>query len=196
MQFTESLGLITSLFTLVGGTIIGFAAMNTIGNAIAGLILMISRPFNLGDRIYYNGQIADIIDLKLIYTILEDLNGVEIHVPNQKLLSGEITNFRKKGNIVRRNVTVTPGFDVDQNFVEEILLKAVLKIPEVLKEPRPYVWISQYLSYAVEYKVFVFIDDIQNLPLIDSQLHKVVLKTCKENGIDISTPLLLKKINE
>ncbi|MFX1307656.1 MAG: hypothetical protein ACFFDG_12660, partial [Promethearchaeota archaeon] len=45
VQFVEAIGLITSLFTLVGGTIIGFAAINTFGNAIAGIIIMTSRPF-------------------------------------------------------------------------------------------------------------------------------------------------------
>jgi MscS family membrane protein len=53
-QFAESLGLVIALFPLVGGTIICFAAMTTIGNAIAGFIVMISRPFSVGDRILYN----------------------------------------------------------------------------------------------------------------------------------------------
>ncbi|MDX1798712.1 MAG: mechanosensitive ion channel, partial [Candidatus Lokiarchaeia archaeon] len=69
VQFVEAIGLITSLFTLVGGTIIGFAAINTFGNAIAGIIIMSSRPFVVGDYIMYNNKIARVHEIKLIYTI-------------------------------------------------------------------------------------------------------------------------------
>ena len=54
-QFGISLGTISGLLTVIGGTIIGFASINTLGNTIAGLIVMTSRPFKVGDRIFFNG---------------------------------------------------------------------------------------------------------------------------------------------
>ncbi len=194
IQFAESLGFITALFTLVGGTIIGFAAMNTLGNMIAGIIIMVSRPFTVGDRILYDGKIADITEIKLIYTTLLDLDNIKISVPNQMMLSQEINDFGKK-EIIRRHVTITPGFEEDRNKVEEVLLKAVDKLHQILKDPKPYVWINSFQNYAVEYRLYVFIKDIKDLPLIESDLHKAVLDACKENNIDIRTPLLHKKIN-
>lgn len=194
MQFAESLGLITALFTLVGGTIIGFAAMNTLGNMIAGIIIMVSRPFSVGDRILYDGKITDIVEIKLIYTTMVDLDNLKISVPNQLLLSQEIIDFGKK-EIIRRHVTITPGFEEDRNKVEEVLLNAASKLHQVLKDPKPYVWINSFQNYAVEYRLYVFIKDIKDLPLIESELHKAVLDACKENNIDIRTPLLHKKIN-
>jgi small-conductance mechanosensitive channel len=92
-QFAESLGLITALLTVVGGTIIGFAAMNTLGNMIAGIIIMVSRPFSVGDRILYDNKITDITEIKLIYTTMLDLDNIKISVPNQKLLSQEIIDL-------------------------------------------------------------------------------------------------------
>lgn len=193
IQFAESLGLITALFTLAGGTIIGFAAMNTLGNMIAGLIIMVSRPFTVGDRILYDGKIADVIEIKLIYTTMIDLDSIKISVPNQKLISNEIVDLGKK-NIIRRHVTITPGFEEDRKKVEDVLLKAVEDMDQILKDPKPYVWINSFQNYAVEYRLFVFIDDIKNLPQIESDLHKAVLDACKLNNIDIRTPLLHKKV--
>ncbi|NVM16668.1 MAG: mechanosensitive ion channel [Candidatus Lokiarchaeota archaeon] len=192
-QFAESIGLITALFTLVGGTIVGFAAMNTLGNMIAGLIIMISSPFSVGDRILYDGKITDIVEIKLIYTTMVDLDNIKISVPNQVLLSQEIYDFGKK-EIVRRHVTITPGFEEDRKKVEEVLLNVPSKVKQILKDPKPYVWINSFQNYAVEYKLFVFIKDIKNLPLIESELHKAVLDACKENNIDIRTPLLHKEV--
>ena len=193
-QFGESLGLITALFTLVGGTIIGFAAMNTLGNMIAGLIIMVSRPFSVGDRILYDGKIADIVEIKLIYTTMLDLDNVRISVPNQILLSKEINDFGQK-EIIRRHVSITPGFEEDRKKIEEVLLNVPGKLDQVLKEPKPYVWINSFQNYAVEYRLYVFVKDIKNLPLIESELHKAVLDACKENNIDIRTPLLHKEVN-
>ena len=192
-QFAESLGYITAMFSLVGGTIIGFATMNTLGNAIAGLIIMISRPFSVGDRLFFDGKIVDVEDIKLVFTILFDLDGIKISVPNQKMITNDIVDFGKK-NTIRRNVTITPSFQEDRQKVERVLLEAANRVPEVLNDPKPYVWITNFQNYAVEYKLFVFINEIKNLPLIESELHKAVLDSCNENKIDIRTPTLIQQI--
>ncbi|MDH5688597.1 MAG: mechanosensitive ion channel, partial [Candidatus Bathyarchaeota archaeon] len=80
--------------------------------------------------------------------------------------------------------------------VEKALLEAANRVLRVLKEPKPYVWITRFQNYAVEYTLYVFIDEIKELPEIDAELHRTVLETCKEHKIDISTPLLLKQIQD
>ena len=192
-QWGVEVGVISGILTIFGGTIIGFAAINTIGNAIAGLIVMTSRPFKVGDRIFFNGQFADITSIELIYTKMLTLDNVLVSVPNQELLKAEIDNYGKK-NVVRRHCTVTPGFEYDSAEVEKALLEAAGKVQGVLKEPEPYVWITKFQNYAVEYNLYVFISDIKRLPEIDAELHRRVLETCKQHGIDISTPLLLKQL--
>lgn len=192
-QLGVTMGMISGLFTLLGGTIIGFAAINTLGNAIAGLIVMTSRPFRVGDRVFFNGQFADVVAIELIYTKMLTLDNVSVSVPNQELLKAEIDNFGKD-TVVRRQVTVTPGFEYDNRDVERALLEAAGKVPRVLKEPQPYVRITKFQNYAVEYTLYVFINDIKRLAEIDAELHRTVLETCKSHNIDISTPLLLRQI--
>jgi small-conductance mechanosensitive channel len=192
-EWGVTLGAISGILALFGGTILGFAAVNTIGNAIAGLIVMTSRPFEVGDRIFLNEQFADIVAIELIYTKMLTLDNVLVSVPNQELLKAEIDNYGKKKTI-RRHCTVTPGFEYDTLDVEKALLEAANKVNGVLKEPRPYVWITRFQNYAVEYNLYVFINDIKRLPEIDAELYRKVLETCKEHEIDISTPMLLKKL--
>ena len=194
-QFGVTLGLISGLLTLLGGTIIGFAAINTIGNAIAGLIVMTSRPFRVSDRIFFNGQFADIVAIELIYTKMITLDNVLVSVPNQELLKSEIDNFGRK-RVIRRHVAVTPGFEYDSKDVEKTLLEAAEKVSRVLKDPKPYVWMTGFKDYAVEYTLYAFVSDIKGLPEIDAELHRTVLATCKEHKIDISTPLLLRQVHD
>ena len=80
-QFGIPLGEVSGLLTVLGGTVIGFAAINTIGNTIAGLIVMTSRPFRVGDRIFFNGQFADVEAIELIYTKMRTLDNVLVSIP-------------------------------------------------------------------------------------------------------------------
>jgi len=193
-QFGIEVGLIAGLLALAGGTILGFAAMNTIGNAIAGIIVMTSRPFQIGDRIYFNGKFADVVAVDLIYTRMRTLDNVLVSVPNQELLKSEIDNYGKKTN-VRRSCAITAGYELDPKIVETALLEAASKVEGVLKDPKPYVWITEFGDFAIEYSLYVFVNQIRSLPKIDADLKRTVLETCKRHEIDISTPQLLRRVD-
>lgn len=194
-QFGFDFGLIAGFLALAGGTILGFASMNTIGNAISGIIVMVSKPFKIGDRIFFNNQFADVIAIDLIYTRLKTLDNVQISIPNQQLLTSEIDNYGKK-NIVRRNCAVTAGYEVPPEVVEKALIEASKKVAGVLSEPKPYVWTTDLQNFSVEYTLFVFTNQIRKIPIIDSTLKRTVLVVCKEYGIDLSTPNLIQHANQ
>lgn len=192
-QWGVELGVITGLLAVSGGTIIGFAAVNTLGNAVAGLIVMTSRPFDVGDRIFFNGRFVDVVSVELIYTKMITLDNVLVSVPNQELLKSQIDDYGKKKTI-RRHVKVTPGFEYDVELVEKALLEAAGRVQGILKGPKPYVWITGFHDYAVEYTLYAFINDVKHTPELDAELHRSVLETCKKYEIDISTPLLLRQL--
>jgi small-conductance mechanosensitive channel len=193
-QFGFDVGLIAGFMALAGGTIIGFASMNTIGNAIAGIIVMVSKPFKIGDRIFFNKQFADVVAIDLIYTRMKTLDNVMISVPNQQLLTTEIDNYGKK-SAVRRSCSVTIGYELSSEIVEKVLLEAAAKVEGVLKEPEPYVWVTNLYNFSVEYTLYVFISQIKMLPLIDSRLKRTVLDVCKQHGIDLTTPNLIQSVS-
>ena len=193
-QFGFDVGLIAGFMALAGGTILGFASMNTIGNAIAGIIVMISKPFKIGDRILFNKQFADVIAIDLIYTRMRTLDNVMISVPNQQLLTSEIDNYGKK-ETVRRSCSVTIGYDVPSEQVEKVLLESAGTVEGVLKEPKPYVWVTSMLNFSVEYTLYVFISQIKMLPTIDSRLKRTVLDVFREHGIDLVTPSLVQTVD-
>ena len=95
-QFGFDFGLIAGFMSLAGGTIIVVGSMNTIGNAIADIIVIISEPFKIGDRILFNEQFADVVSIDLIYTRMKTLDNVMLSIPNQQLLTSEIYNYGKK----------------------------------------------------------------------------------------------------
>jgi len=194
-QFGFDFSLVAGFMALAGGTIIGFASMNTIGNAIAGIIVIVSKPFRIGDRICFNEQFADVIAIDLIYTRLKTLDNVQISIPNQQLLTSEIENYGKK-TIVRRSCAVTVGYEVASELVEKALLEASKKVEGILSEPKSYVWTTNLLNFSVEYTLFVFTSQVKKIPILDSKLKQTVLLVCKEHGIDLSTPNLLQNVGQ
>jgi len=197
-QFDITLGTVSGLLTVIGGTIIGFASINTLGNTIAGLIVMTSRPFKVGDRIFFNGQFADVEAIELIYTKMRTLNNVLISIPNQELLKSEIDNYGKK-SVVRRGCSITANYDTPAEQVEAALLDAANKLVEtkdILKNPEAYVFVTEFGNFAAQFTLYVFINDIKRMMLIDSNLKRAVLESCKQHGIGLTTPTVIRSIKD
>lgn len=181
------------LWVLAGGTIVGFASMSTIGNALAGVIIMVSRPFKIRDRLFFQDQYVVVEDIDLIYTRMRTLDNVVISVPNQMLLETVVSN-QSVYDIIRRRIIVTIDYAEPPERVRDILLNAISKVEEVIDEPVPYVWITDFPNYAMEYTLFYYINDTQRSQMIDAKVRESVLTEFSENGIDMSTPNLIKSV--
>ena len=126
---------------------------------------------------------------------MKTLDNIMISIPNQQLLTSEIENFGKK-NIVRRNCSITVGYELSSEQVESVLLEAATKVEGVLKEPTPYVWVTDLQNFSVEYTLYIFISQMKKLPIIDSNLRRTVLEVCRKHGIDLTTPNLIQSIGQ
>ena len=169
--------------------------MNTLGNAIARLILMVSRPFNIGDRIFFDGRFADVEAIDLIYTKMRTTDDVFISIPNQKLIQTEVEDYGKE-RMVRRRHPVTAGYDEAPEKVEAVLLEAAGQREGVLSDPAPYVLITDFQKFSVECTLFVFIKDLKKILLIDSAVRKAIFEAYERHGLDLSTPSLLRSIKQ
>jgi len=186
-QWGVAIGFISGILAVSGGTIIGFAALNTLGNAIAGLIVMTSRPFRVGDRILFKNQFADVISVEIIYTKMITVDNVIISVPNQELLTTEIDNYGRN-QLIRRSIPVTVDFQTDSDKVERVLIEATGRVEGIVDEPSLFVRITEFKDFAVEYTLYVFIRDVKQMMEIEGELRRAVFEECRRNTIDISTP--------
>ena len=182
------------LWVLAGGTIIGFASMNTIGNAIAGLIIMVSRPFKIGDRLVFQDSFVEVEDVDLIYTRMRTMDNIVISVPNQMLLDTVIEN-QTVYDYVRRRCIVTMDYSVDPKRVKEILLAAIASVEGLSETPEPYVWVTDLGNFAMEYTLFYFLSDTRRTMEIDSKVRDAAYMAFTEAGIDLSTPNLIRSLS-
>ncbi len=93
-QFTSLGRLAAGIFasTAVLGLIIGFAAQNTISNIIAGILIAITQPIRIGDRITFQEADGRVVDITLSYTFVDPGDGSRVVIPNQMLVEGIVHN--------------------------------------------------------------------------------------------------------
>ena len=181
------------LWVLAGGTIIGFASMNTIGNAIAGLLIMLSRPFKIDDRLYFQDKHVIVEDIDLIYTRMRTLDNVVISVPNQTLIESVIENQSQYQNI-RRRMVLTFDYTEQPERINKILIEATSGIDEIISETPPYVWITDFGNFAMEYTLFYHIASSQKILEVDAKVRSVIVDAFKAENIDLRTPNLIQSI--
>jgi len=93
-QFTSLGRLAAGIFasTAVLGLIIGFAAQNTISNIIAGILIAITQPIRIGDRVGFEEREGRVTDITLSYTFIDPGDGSRVVIPNQMLVEGIVHN--------------------------------------------------------------------------------------------------------
>ena len=97
-------GLLAS--SAVFAVVIGFASQRTLGNFVAGLLIAISQPVRLGDRVEYEGEVGVVEDIGLTYTFIRTTDHARLVVPNEKLASDTIRNSSIRGRRTFAEVTV------------------------------------------------------------------------------------------
>jgi small-conductance mechanosensitive channel len=93
-QFTSLGKIAAGIFasTAVLGLIIGFAAQNTISNIIAGILIAVTQPIRIGDRITFEERDGRVTDITLSYTYIDPGDGSRVVIPNQMLVEGIVHN--------------------------------------------------------------------------------------------------------
>lgn len=151
----DSLGLpVASLLALfsVLGLAVSLAVQDVLKNIASGLVLIFSKPFQIGDYIETtlgNGTVAAI---DLTYTHLDTVGGQRLLIPNSQISASKITNFTQSGTR-RIDHTVTASYDDAISAVKAACMDAISMTPGILEDPAPDVVVTNYGESAIEYHV-------------------------------------------
>jgi len=116
-------GLLASSAVL--GVIIGFASQRTLGNFVAGLLIAMTQPIRLGDRVNYGGEDGIVEEIGLTYTFIRTQDDARLVVPNEKLASDTIRNSTIRSRETFAEITVPVPLSVDLRVVVDGLREEV-----------------------------------------------------------------------
>lgn len=141
----------TSIIAVLGAAslAVGLALQGTLSNVAAGVMLLILRPYRVGDVVDIGGRVGSVQRLDLFLTQMSDANNVKIVVPNSKVFGDTILNL--SGQKTRRmELKIGVGYGDNLNTAREALVAAAAAHEHVLPDPAPWAGVTALLDSSVE----------------------------------------------
>jgi small-conductance mechanosensitive channel len=174
------------------GVLLSLGSGPAMTNIVSGFLLSYSNAFQVGDVIELQGQIGRVRERNLLVTRLRNFKNQDITLPNSSIIAHNITNFSnaaQEGRLILATV-VTLGYEVEPKLVMEILLKSAQPASGWLLEPNPFVLHQALEGSWVAYELNVYVGQIEDWLLLQSNLRAQVLDGFHRAGVELMTPTL------
>ncbi len=148
-----TLGIETTSFAVIlasAGLAIGLALQGSLSNFAGGILIMIFKPFKVGDTIQAQGELGTVKEIEIFTTKLKSPDNKEIILPNGVLSNGNITNFTSQ-DTRRIDFTFGVGYDSDIKQTKEVLMNQLTSHPKVLKDPAPAVSLMELADSSINF---------------------------------------------
>jgi small-conductance mechanosensitive channel len=178
-----------AVFSGALGLAVGFGLQKTVGNLIAGIILLMDRSIKPGDVIVVGDSVGWVnrIGVRAVSILTRD--GKEHLIPNENLMTQEVENWSYTDRNVRVRIPVGVSYDCDLKLAQELMLRAAGESPRVLDDPRPNVWLTAFGDSAVEHEILAWISDPESgVGGVRSDVLNRLWWLFKEHGITIPFP--------
>lgn len=150
---------LTALMATVGlvGFAVGFALQGILSNFLAGLTMMLQRPFSIGDAVAVGSTSGIVTEIRLRDTVLRTFDGSRVIIPNQTVFSQIITNYTANGRR-RVDIPLSVGRDHDLARIFQIAGAAVKKVKGFLADPEPLMLVNRFTDGAAELEIRFWVD--------------------------------------
>jgi small-conductance mechanosensitive channel len=178
----------------VAGIAIGFAAKDTLSNLIAGILLIIDRPFEVGDRIEVwsapqgTASWGDVIDIGLRATKIKTTDNIIIIIPNNEIMRRDIVNYTGIDTQIRVRINIGVSYDADIQKAKQIIVGVAESADWISKQPPPQVVVRNFGDSSVDLQARVWIDNARQRMKTISYITDRVKMQFDQAGIEIPYP--------
>ena len=178
----------------VAGLALSLAAKDTLSNLIAGVLLIVDRPFKVGDRVELwsapqeYGAWGDVIEIGLRATKIRTPDNLIVIVPNNEIMRRDIINYTASGDDIRLRIPIGIAYDADASLAKELVLRALKEIPGIRTTPEPVVIVRSFGDSAVNLEARPWIEDARQRRAIGDQVTERVKELFDAHGVEIPYP--------
>lgn len=186
----------TSFIAILGaiGLAVGLAFQSTLSNISAGVMIIIFRPIKVGEFVEAGGATGTVEEINIFNTMMKTGDNKVIIVANSRVIGGNITNYSRKDT--RRVDTVFGiGYDDDLKLAKETLLEILHSDERVLKDPEPFVAVSELADSSVNFVTRAWVKSEDYWGVKFDTIEKVKL-TFDEKNISIPYPQMDIHMNQ
>ncbi|WP_121314938.1 mechanosensitive ion channel family protein [Flavobacterium sp. 102] len=177
VSFISKLGIETSSFVAIlgaAGLAIGLSLQGSLSNFAGGMLIILFKPFRVGDTIEAQGVIGTVLEIQIFVTKLITGNNQTIFIPNGILSNNVIINYSMQGNR-RADLLFSLSYDTNIKTAKDIVMKVMQNHPKVLKNPAPTVAVRGLTDSAVQLSIRPWATNIDF-----SDMSSDILENCKE----------------
>jgi small conductance mechanosensitive channel len=183
---------VTSLLAGLGiaGFTLGFALQDVAKNFIAGLLILLQRPFEIGDVINVSGFTGTVLDISLRTTDLRTADGLFVTIPNGDVFVSSITNYTRAP---QRRIEIEAGvaYGAKPEEVERVALEAIAAVPGFLANPAPGVIYTKFGASAVQVSILYWVDLAKtDYAVARDQGIRRIMAAFDRQGIDMPYPTM------
>ena len=162
----------------VGGVAIGFAFRDILQNLLAGILILLTRPFRIGDQIVTGGYEGTVEDIQVRATTIRTYDNRRAVIPNSALFSDKVL------------VRVGIGYGDDIAHAKQVILDAMRDVSSILSDPAPQVRVAELGDFAVQLDVLFWIDPPAKRDALDAVDHVLerVKPALQQAGVDLPFP--------
>lgn len=175
------------------GLAIGLALQGSLSNLAAGIIILIFKPYRVGDWIEVDGKFGKVEEILIFNTLIVTPGQKTLILPNGAVIEGIVTNFSKKG-MIRLELNVTMPYEESFPRVKQIIQNALSGLDKVLQDPEPEIGIENYDSHSVLLAVRPYVkpDDYWEVTFatyeaIKKAFYQHNIKVAYSEGVEIGT---------
>ena len=183
----------TSFIAILGaaGLAVGLALQGNLSNFAGGALILMLKPFKIGDYIVAQGVEGSVVDINVFCTALDTLDNQRVYVPNGPLSSNVLTNL--SSNAIRRvDVNVVLGNDTTVTKAKDMFTKIMTDEPTTLVEPAPFVSIEKFSDLGVHYTLRSWVDGNDYWDAY-FKLHESTKQILEANNMATAAPMRLVK---
>jgi small conductance mechanosensitive channel len=155
ISVASMIGIATTSFVAVlgaAGLAVGLALQGSLANFAGGVLILIFKPYAVGDLIEAQGHLGVVKEVQIFNTIMLTPSNKRVIIPNGAMSNGSVTNFSAEGTL-RVDLTIGIAYESDVPKAKELLLKMMQENPQVLKDPEPMVAVSELADSSVNLAV-------------------------------------------
>lgn len=184
---------LTGIAVVLGGLAVGvgFGMRDLANNMVGGLILLLERPIRKGDTVTIDGYEGDVTDISMRSMVLNTWDHMEVVIPNADILNKPFTNWTHQDSIVRSVIPLRFAPDEDPHLIRDIIFDVLSKHREILKEPRPEVFLKELDQCLAEMEIRYYINlhISRSRPRVRSEVLFALQERFNEAGIKPPIPI-------
>lgn len=170
------------------GVGIGFGLQNIANNFISGLIITLERPIKVGDLIKVNDLIGTVKSIGSRSTEILTQDHISIIIPNSQLLENQLINWNHGDSISRLRIPIGVSYDSEIRKVKAALLYAAKNHSEILRVPRPQVFLQKFNDSSLDFELLVWIKEPKKQFRIISDINYLIATSLRHYKIEIPFP--------